>query len=182
MDALRALGVVGPRRPRDGAGGAARATAVKRAVDVADVRAGSSTSSSPGLGDVDPARSRTRTAERARAAIAEAFQKMLEDLGEVPRGAGHRALAAGPGAAPAPTRARSSSCCARRPSAAQLGEIQHGFQEGKFTHALAAALGLGDLTGEMEGLKARARRPRCRDRQALRARSSTAGSRTWPTC
>ena len=35
----------------------------------------------------------------------------------------------------------------------QLGDIQHGFQEGKFTHAMAQALGLGALTGEMEGLK-----------------------------
>src|SRR5262249_49796962 len=32
-------------------------------------------------------------------------------------------------------------------------DIQHGFQEGKFSHAIASALGLGGLAGEMEGLK-----------------------------
>ena len=36
---------------------------------------------------------------------------------------------------------------------AQLGEIEHGFQEGRFTHALAGALGLGDLGAELEQLR-----------------------------
>src|SRR5262247_1607964 len=36
---------------------------------------------------------------------------------------------------------------------AQLGEIEHGFQEGRFTHALAGALGLGDLGAELERLR-----------------------------
>lgn len=38
-------------------------------------------------------------------------------------------------------------------SKAQLGEIQQGFQEGRFAHAIAAALGLSDLTRELEDLK-----------------------------
>lgn len=36
---------------------------------------------------------------------------------------------------------------------AELGQIQPGFQEGRFAHAIAAALGLSDLTRDMEQLK-----------------------------
>jgi hypothetical protein len=36
---------------------------------------------------------------------------------------------------------------------ARLGDIQHGFQEGRFAHAVAGALGLGGLAGEMARLK-----------------------------
>src|SRR5262245_19448576 len=36
---------------------------------------------------------------------------------------------------------------------ARLGEIGHGFQEGRFTHAMAAALGLGDLGAELDRLR-----------------------------
>jgi len=36
---------------------------------------------------------------------------------------------------------------------ARLGEIEHGFQEGRFTHAMAAALGLGDLGAELDRLR-----------------------------
>lgn len=36
----------------------------------------------------------------------------------------------------------------------QLGGIQHGFQEGRFTHAMAGAVGLAELTGEIERLRA----------------------------
>jgi uncharacterized protein len=36
---------------------------------------------------------------------------------------------------------------------AGVGEIQHGFQEGRFAHGTAAALGLGDLTREIAQLK-----------------------------
>ena len=32
-------------------------------------------------------------------------------------------------------------------------EIQHGFQEGRFSHAMAEALGLGDLGGEIDRLR-----------------------------
>jgi len=36
---------------------------------------------------------------------------------------------------------------------ARLGDIQQGFQEGRFAHAVAAALGLSDVTRELEHLK-----------------------------
>jgi uncharacterized protein with von Willebrand factor type A (vWA) domain len=36
---------------------------------------------------------------------------------------------------------------------ARLGDIQHGFQEGRYAHAVAGALGLGDLTSELMQLK-----------------------------
>src|SRR5262249_19560726 len=32
----------------------------------------------------------------------------------------------------------------------ELGQIQHGFQEGRFTHALAGALGLNDVGNELD--------------------------------
>ncbi len=35
----------------------------------------------------------------------------------------------------------------------QLGNIEHGFQEGRFTHAVAGALGLGDVGAELERLR-----------------------------
>jgi uncharacterized protein with von Willebrand factor type A (vWA) domain len=42
-----------------------------------------------------------------------------------------------------------------RDAAAQgsLNDIQHGFQEGRFLHALGAALGVGDMAGEIERLR-----------------------------
>jgi uncharacterized protein with von Willebrand factor type A (vWA) domain len=36
---------------------------------------------------------------------------------------------------------------------ARLGEIQHGFQEGRFAHGVAGALGLGQLAAEIAALK-----------------------------
>jgi uncharacterized protein len=36
-----------------------------------------------------------------------------------------------------------------------LGEIEHGFQEGRYMHGMAAALGVADLTGELDQLRER---------------------------
>jgi uncharacterized protein with von Willebrand factor type A (vWA) domain len=148
MDALRALGLVG-LEDRATVRAALRATAVKRAVDVEtfdrlfDLFFSGMSQAIEEITNAD--------AERDGAGP----RGVPEDArgpGEVPRGAGDRALAAGAGA-PRADRGRLEQLLREAAERGQLGDIQHGFQEGKFTHAMAQALGLGALTGEMEGLK-----------------------------
>ena len=134
---------------------ALRATMVKRAVDVAAFEQLFDLFFS-GLGeaikDDRPTRRRTRSSSTdAR------VPEVPRGAGAAPRGAGHRALAAGAGAA-AQRRRRGSSAAPRgRRSSAQLGDDPStGSRKGGSAHALAEALGLGGArSSELEALRDR---------------------------
>ena len=148
MDALRALGTIG-LTDRATVRAALRATAVKRAVDVATFDRLFDLFFSGMSAVIDEI---TAATQNALELDPEAFQRMLDDLQKFLEEEGIELsdLAKALLQADAGQLERLLREAARR---GQLGDIQHGFQEGKFTHALAAALGLGALTGEIEGLK-----------------------------
>jgi uncharacterized protein with von Willebrand factor type A (vWA) domain len=148
MDAMRALGVVG-LDDRGTVRAALRATAVKRSVDVATFERVFDLFFS-GLGSV--IQEITSATEKALELDPDAFQKMLEDLQRFLEEQGIELSPLAKALLQADT-GRLEQLLREAAARAELGQIQQGFQEGKFTHALAAALGLGNLTGEMDGLK-----------------------------
>jgi hypothetical protein len=148
MDALRALGVVGVGE-RETVRAALRATAIKRAVDLPTFERLFDLYFS-GVGEV--IKEITNATQQALDLDPAAFQQMLEDL---ERFLAEQGIELSPLA-----RALLQADAGRleqllREAARQgrLADIRQTFQEGKFTHALAAALGLGALSGEIEGLK-----------------------------
>jgi len=148
MDAMRGLGVAGLAE-RETVRAVLRATTVKRAVDVPTFERLFDLYFT-GMGEVIK-----EITDGTRAALdldPAAFQRLLDDLERFLREQG---IELSP-LAQALLRADAGQLERLLREAAargQLGDIQHGLQEGKFTHALATALGLGALTGEIEGLK-----------------------------
>jgi uncharacterized protein with von Willebrand factor type A (vWA) domain len=148
MDAMRALGIVG-LGDRDTVRAALRTTAVKRAVDVEVFERVFDLFFSGMSQVIDEITQKTQDALEL---DADAFQRMMEDLQKFLEEQGIELSPLAKALLQADT-GRLEQLLREAAERGQLGDIQHGFQEGKFTHALAAALGLGALSGEIEGLK-----------------------------
>jgi uncharacterized protein len=148
MDAFQALCAVG-LGDRDTVRAALRATAVKRAVDVPTFDRLFDLYFS-GLGEViGEATAATQAAlgldEEDFARFLEQLEKLLEEQGIDLSPLAQALLRADAG--------RLEQLLRDVARAARLDEIEHGFQEGRFTHAMAAALGLGDLGAELDRLR-----------------------------
>jgi uncharacterized protein with von Willebrand factor type A (vWA) domain len=148
MDAMRALGAIG-LDDRDTVRAAMRATAVKRAVDV-DTFERLFDLFFSGMGEA--IKEITQATRNALELDPDAFQRMLDDLQKFLEEQGIELSPLAQALLRADT-GRLEQLLREAAERGQLGDIQHGFQEGKFAHALAGALGLGNLTGEIEGLK-----------------------------
>ena len=149
MDSFRALAVVG-LGDRETVRATLRASMVKRTIDIpafeqlfalffsglADAIAEATAATRGALGLDDPD-----------------FQRLLEELERLLRERGielsplARALLAADGG-------RLERLLREAGERARVGDIQQGFQEGRFAHAVAGALGLGALARELERLKA----------------------------
>jgi hypothetical protein len=149
MDTCRALDVVGLGE-REVVRATLRTTMVKRAVDLATFDQ---------LFDLffSGLRDAIRAATAATAAALDlddpAFQRLLDDLDRLMAEAGIElsALARALLGADAGTLERLLREAAER---AGLGDIQHGFQEGRFAHGVASALGIGGVMTEFAQLRA----------------------------
>jgi uncharacterized protein len=148
MDAMRALGIVG-LGDRDTVRATLRTTAVKRAVDVEVFERVFDLFFSGMSQVIDEITQKTQDALEL---DADAFQRMMEDLQKFLEEQGIELSPLAKALLQADT-GRLEQLLREAAARGQLGDIQHGFQEGKFTHALASALGLGALSGEIEGLK-----------------------------
>src|SRR5215475_13138902 len=148
MDAFRALDTVG-LGDRETVRAALRATAVKRAVDLPTFERLFELFFS-GMGEV--IREVTAATQAALGLDAEDFERFLQQLEELLREQGIEMspLAQALLRADAGRLEQMLRDAARQ---ARLDEIEHGLQEGRFTHALAAALGLGELGAELERLR-----------------------------
>jgi uncharacterized protein with von Willebrand factor type A (vWA) domain len=148
MDTFRALSVVGLGQ-RETVRAALRATMVKRTVDLPTFEQLFDLFFS-GLADAI-AELTAATAEALEMSDAE-FQRFLEELRRKLEEQGMelsplaRALLGADGG----TLERLLREAAER---AQVGDIQHGFQEGRYAHGVAGALGLSGLAGELAQLK-----------------------------
>ena len=148
MDAFRALATVGIG-DRDAVRAALRAAMVKRAVDLEGFER-LFTLYFSGLGET--IRALDGATAEALAMRPEDFQAFLERLAELLEAQGielsplARALLQADAG-------RLEQLLRDAAARGQLGDIQHGFQEGRFTHALAGALGLAELTGELDRLR-----------------------------
>ncbi len=148
MDTFRALSVVGLAE-RETVRAALRATMVKRTVDLPTFEQLFDLFFS-GLADAI-AELTAATAEALEMSDAE-FQRFLEELRRKLEEQGMdlsplaRALLGADGG----TLERLLREAAER---AQVGDIQHGFQEGRYAHGVAGALGLSGLAGELAQLK-----------------------------
>ena len=149
MDSFRALSVVG-LGDRETVRATLRASMVKRTIDIpafeqlfalffsglADAIAEATAATRGALGLDDPD-----------------FQRLLEELERLLRERGielsplARALLAADGG-------RLERLLREAGERARVGDIQQGFQEGRFAHAVAGVLGLGALARELERLKA----------------------------
>jgi len=149
MDSFRALSVVG-LGDRETVRATLRASMVKRTIDIpafeqlfalffsglADAIAEATAATRGALGLDDPE-----------------FQRLLDELERLLRERGielsplARALLAADGG-------RLERLLREAGERARVGDIQQGFQEGRFAHAVAGALGLGALARELERLKA----------------------------
>jgi uncharacterized protein with von Willebrand factor type A (vWA) domain len=148
MDAMRALGALGLDE-RETVRAALRATAVKRAVDVATFDRLFDlffSGMAPVIQELTEATRKALELDEA------AFQRMLDDLERflAEEGIELSPLARALLQADA---GRLEQLMREAAERGDLGDIQHGFQEGKFTHALATAAGLGDLSGEIDSLR-----------------------------
>jgi hypothetical protein len=148
MDAMRALGLVG-LGDRDTVRATLRTTAVKRAVDVEVFERVFDLFFSGMSQVIDEITQKTQDALEL---DPDAFQRMMEDLQKFLEEQGIELSPLAKALLQADT-GRLEQLLREAAERGQLGDIQHGFQEGKFTHALASALGLGALSGEIEGLK-----------------------------
>ncbi len=148
MDAFRALDAIG-LSDRDTVRAALRTTAVKRSVDVPTFDRLFDLYFS-GLGEA--IREVTAATQAALGLDEDDFEHFLEQLEELLREQGIEMspLAQALLRADAGRLEQMLRDAARQ---ARLDQIEHGFQEGRFTHALAAALGLGELGAEMERLR-----------------------------
>jgi hypothetical protein len=148
MDAFRALDAIG-LSDRDTVRAALRTTAVKRSVDVPTFDRLFDLYFS-GLGEA--IREVTAATQAALGLDQDDFEHFLEQLEELLREQGIEMspLAQALLRADAGRLEQMLRDAARQ---ARLDQIEHGFQEGRFTHALAAALGLGELGAEMERLR-----------------------------
>jgi uncharacterized protein len=148
MDAFRALDAVG-LSDRETVRAALRTTAVKRSVDVPTFDRLFDLYFS-GLGEA--IREITTATQAALGLDEDDFERFLERLEELLREQGIEMspLAQALLRADAGRLEQMLRDAARQ---ARLDEIEHGFQEGRFTHALAAALGLGELGAELERLR-----------------------------
>ena len=148
MDAFRALDTIG-LSDRDTVRSALRTTAVKRSVDVPTFDRLFDLYFS-GLGEA--IREVTAATQAALGLDEDDFEHFLEQLEELLREQGIEMspLAQALLRADAGRLEQMLRDAARQ---ARLDQIEHGFQEGRFTHALAAALGLGELGAEMERLR-----------------------------
>ena len=148
MDAFRALDAIG-LSDRDTVRAALRTTAVKRSVDVPTFDRLFDLYFS-GLGEA--IREVTAATQAALGLDQDDFERFLEQLEELLREQGIEMspLAQALLRADAGRLEQMLRDAARQ---ARLDQIEHGFQEGRFTHALAAALGLGELGAEMERLR-----------------------------
>lgn len=148
MDAFRALDTIG-LSDRDTVRAALRTTAVKRSVDVPTFDRLFDLYFS-GLGEA--IREVTAATQAALGLDEDDFEHFLEQLEELLREQGIEMspLAQALLRADAGRLEQMLRDAARQ---ARLDQIEHGFQEGRFTHALAAALGLGELGAEMERLR-----------------------------
>jgi uncharacterized protein with von Willebrand factor type A (vWA) domain len=148
MDAFQALDVVG-LGDRETVRAALRTTAVKRAVDVPTFDRLFDLYFS-GLGEViREATAATQAAigldEKDFARFLEQLERLLEEQGIDLSPLAQALLRADAG--------RLEQLLRDAARQARLDEIEHGFQEGRFTHAMAAALGLGDLGAELDRLR-----------------------------
>jgi uncharacterized protein with von Willebrand factor type A (vWA) domain len=148
MDAFLALDVVG-LGDRDTVRAALRATAVKRSVDLPTFDRLFDLYFS-GLGEV--IRETTAATQAALGLDEEDFSRFLEQLEQLLKEQGIELseLARALLRADAGRLEQLLRDAARQ---ARLDQIEHGFQEGRFTHAMAAALGLGDLGAELDRLR-----------------------------
>jgi uncharacterized protein with von Willebrand factor type A (vWA) domain len=148
MDTLRALEVVG-LPDRETVRAALRATMVKRTVDVPTFEQLFDLFFS---GMADAVKEVAQATAEALGMDDAALQEFLEQLARMLKEAGvelsplARALLNGDSG----TLERMLREAAER---AQVGDIRHGFQEGRFAHGVAAALGLGGLASELAQLK-----------------------------
>lgn len=148
MDAFQALDAVG-LGDRETVRAALRATAVKRAVDVPTFDRLFDLYFS-GLGEV--IREVTQATQAAIGLDEDDFAKFLEQLEQLLKEQGvelsplAQALLRADGG-------RLEQLLREAAQQARLDQIEHGFQEGRFTHAMAAALGLGDLGAELDRLR-----------------------------
>jgi len=148
MDTFRALSVVG-LGDRETVRATLRATMVKRGVDIPTYEQLFALFFS-GLAD---AIAQTTAATRGALGLDDAdFQRLLEELERLLRERGielsplARALLAADGG-------QVERLLREAAERGRLGDIQQGFQEGRFAHAIASALGLGALARELERLK-----------------------------
>src|SRR4029077_8732798 len=148
MDAFRALDAIG-LSDRDTVRAALRTTAVKRSVDVPTFDRLFALYFSV-LGEA--IREVTAATQAALGLDEDDFERFLQQLEELLREQGIEMspLAQALLRADAGRLEQMMRDAARQ---ARLDQIEHGFQEGRFTHALAAALGLGELGAEMERLR-----------------------------
>ena len=144
MDTFAALSVVG-LQDRETVRAALRATMVKRVVDLPTFETLFDAFFS---GLADAIQQLTKATADALGMNDAEFQRFLEDLERLLREAGIELspLARALLTADAGTLERMLREAAER---GQLGDIQHGFQEGRFAHALATALGLSGIMDEL---------------------------------
>ena len=147
LDGFRALDVVG-LGDREAVRAALRATFVKRGVDLSTYEQLFELFFS-GVGDAIK-----QITEKTQASLGlddAEFQKFLEDLQRLLEENGielselARALLAADAG-------RLEQLLREAAQQGRLGDIQHGFQEGRFSHDMASALGMGDLTRELQQL------------------------------
>ncbi len=148
MDTFRALEAVG-LGDRETVRAALRATVVKRAVDLPTFEQLFQLFFS-GLGDA--INEVTQATQDAMGLDDQSFQEFLEQLEKLleEKGIELSPLAQALLRADASRLERILRDAAER---GQLGGIQHGFQEGRYTHAMAGALGLNELGGELDRLR-----------------------------
>jgi len=148
IDAVRALAVVGI----DDAAtvrAALRTTAVKRAIDVPTFDR---------LFDLyfcaagEAIQENTAATQRALELDDVAFQQLLEDLERFLAEEGIELSELTKALLRADT-ARLDRLLREAAGRSNLAEIAHGFQEGRFAHGMAAALGLGNLAAELDGIR-----------------------------
>lgn len=148
MDTFRALEAVG-LEDRETVRAALRATVVKRSVDLPTFEQLFDLFFS-GLGEI--IREVGQATQDAMGLDEKAFQEFLAQLEQLleEKGIELSPLAQALLRADAGRLERLLREAAER---GQLGGIQHGFQEGRYTHALAGALGLNELGGELDRLR-----------------------------
>lgn len=148
MDTFRALSAVG-LADRETVRAALRATVVKRSVDVPTFEQLFDLFFS-GLGEV--IKDVTQATQAAMGLDDEALQAFLEQLEKLLEEKGIELSPLARALLQADT-GRLEQLLREAAQRGELGQIQHGFQEGRFTHALAGALGLNDLGNELDRVR-----------------------------